>query len=239
MKLFILINAKTLETIGTIIVSDVHKFIKIMNEELLNILEKVKTLYQKYGIKSVTMDDVSRELGISKKTLYQYVKDKNELVEMVVNLELETSIRQFSQVLNGELNAIEELFEVQKIVDYLVQKHNPSQEYDLKKYYPDTYKKIIKTRRDRMYCNILSNISKGKQQGVYRENLNEEIIAKDYVMRFENAVDCEIFTDEEKSSRTVFNELFIYHIRGIANEKGIKILEQKLKDLENNLQKIR
>lgn len=210
-----------------------------MNDELKNILEKVQTLYKKYGIKSVTMDDISRELGISKKTLYQYVKDKNELVEMVIDLELETNICLFRSVLKNDLNAIEELFEVHKLVNTLVRNQNASEEYDLKKYYPDIYKKVIKTRRERMYCNVLDNIKKGKTEGLYRENLNEEIIAKSYVMRIENAVDSEIFTPEEKNSVTLFFEMFIYHIRGIANEKGIKVLEEKLKELEvNNIQKM-
>ena len=210
-----------------------------MNEELVNILEKVRSLYKKYGIKSVTMDDVSRELGISKKTLYHYVKDKTELVELVVDLDLETNIERFGKVCSGELNAIEELFEVQKIVNLMVRNQNPSEEYDLKKYYPDTYRKIIKVRRERMYCKILENIKKGKLQGLYRANLNEEIIAKSYVMRIENAVDSEIFTAEEKNSAELFFEMFVYHIRGIANEKGIQILENKLKELEvNNVQKM-
>ena len=60
-----------------------------MNEELKNIAKKVNQLFTRYGIKSVTMDDISRELGISKKTLYQHVKDKTELVELIVDNEFE------------------------------------------------------------------------------------------------------------------------------------------------------
>ena len=69
-----------------------------MDLELTNILKKVKSLYQKYGIKSITMDDVSRELGISKKTLYQYVADKNDLVNKVVEDELCTREELFAEI---------------------------------------------------------------------------------------------------------------------------------------------
>ena len=206
----------------------------IMNDELVTILTKVKSLYSKYGIKSVTMDDVSRELGISKKTLYQYVKDKTELVEKIVELEIEKYGCFFEELLSKKLNAIEELFEVQRMVARMLREHNPSQDYDLRKYYPELYAKVLKIRRERMYNNILCNLKKGKADGLYRSELNEEIIAKIQLLRVETTFDTEIFTIEEIISTKVFFEIFIYHIRGIANEKGIEVLEQKLKELENN-----
>jgi len=205
-----------------------------MHEDLIHILTKVKVLYNKYGIKSVTMDDVSRELGISKKTLYQFVKDKTELVEKIVELEIDNYGCFFDLLLSKDLNAIEELFEVQKMITRMVREHNPSQDYDLRKYYPELYTKIVKIRRERMYNNILSNLKKGKNDGLYREELNEEIIAKIQLLRMETTFDTEIFTIEEIMSAKVFYEIFIYHIRGIANEKGIELLDKKLKELENN-----
>ena len=180
------------------------------------------------------MDDVSRELGISKKTLYQYVKDKTELVEKIVELEIEKYGCFFEELLSKKLNAIEELFEVQRMVARMLREHNPSQDYDLRKYYPELYAKVLKIRRERMYNNILCNLKKGKADGLYRSELNEEIIAKIQLLRVETTFDTEIFTIEEIISTKVFFEIFIYHIRGIANEKGIEVLEQKLKELENN-----
>ena len=117
-----------------------------MHEELINILNKVKVLYSKYGIRSVTMDDVSRELGMSKKTLYQYVKDKTELVDKIVDLEIDRYGCFFDSLSSQNLNAIEELFEVQKIVSKMLREHNPSQNYDLRKYYPEQYDKILKIK---------------------------------------------------------------------------------------------
>ena len=205
-----------------------------MNEELKNILIKVGCLYKKYGIKSITMDDVSRELGISKKTLYQYVQDKNELVSLVIGLAMEHQVVFFNELYGKGLNAIDELFEVNKMVLQMIKSHNPSEEYDLKKYYPDQFQKIHKIRRDEIYRHIMSNLKKGKEEGLYRVELNEEIIAKVQLMRIENTFDNQIFTDDELLSPKAFLEIFIYHIRGIANDNGIKILEQKLRELESN-----
>lgn len=188
----------------------------------------------KYGIKSVTMDDVARELGISKKTLYQYVNDKNELVQKVVEMEISEKAKDFSKLNCPGLNAIEEVFEVHKSVLKMLKDYNPSTEYDLRKYYPELYAQVIKVRRERVYNNILSNLIKGKSEGLYRPELNEELIAKLQLSRVEAAFDDKIFTQDELLSPKLFLEMFIYHIRGIANEKGLKVLDQKLKELENN-----
>ena len=205
-----------------------------MNEELKNLLSKVRCLYMKYGIKSVTMDDVARELGISKKTLYQYVNDKNELVQKVVEMELSDKAEDFSKMNCPGLNAIEEIFEVHKMVQQMLKDYNPSTEYDLRKYYPDLFAQIVKVRRDRIYNNTMANLLKGKAEGLYRTELNNELIAKLQLSRVEAAFDDNIFTQDELLSPKLFLEMFIYHIRGIANEKGLLVLEQKLKEVENN-----
>src|ERR1035437_4149972 len=154
-----------------------------MNEELKNILVKVGCLYKKYGIKSITMDDVSRELGISKKTLYQYVQDKNELVAQVIDLGVENQIAIFNELFCKGLNAVDELFEVNKMVAQMVKQHNASEDYDLKKYYPDQYQKMHKIRREEIFGHILANLKKGKEEGLYRVEMKEEIIAKVQLMR--------------------------------------------------------
>jgi len=205
-----------------------------MNEELKNLLSKVRCLYMKYGIKSVTMDDVARELGISKKTLYQYVNDKNELVQKVVEMELSDRGEGFSKMNCPDLNAVEEIFEVHKLIQQMLKDYNPSTEYDLRKYYPNLFTQVVTIRRERIYNNTLANLIKGKAEGLYRAELNNELIAKLQLSRIETAFDDKIFTQDELLSPKVFLEMFIYHIRGIANEKGLTVLEKKLKELENN-----
>lgn len=188
----------------------------------------------KYGIKSITMDDVARELGISKKTLYQYITDKTDLVKKVVDLEIEEKAVDFSKMNCPGLNAIEEIFEVHKMVRQMLKDYNPSTEYDLRKYYPDLYNQVVKVRRERIYNNTVANLEKGKAEGLYRKELNNEIIAKLQLSRIETAFDDKVFTQEELLSPKLFLEIFVYHIRGIANEKGLQVLEKKMKELENN-----
>jgi DNA-binding XRE family transcriptional regulator len=208
-----------------------------MNEELKNILLKVRELYMKYGIKSITMDDVARELGISKKTLYQFVTDKDDLVGKFIDNEMALRQEEICKCFGKGFNSIEELFEISIFMNKLVRDQNPATEHDLKKYYPQHFQKTIKARREGIYNYILQNLKKGIKEGLYRKDMDIEIIAKLYLSRTENNQLNELFTVEEFTSLKPFIEVLSYHIRGIATEKGILVLEKKVKELENAYKK--
>jgi TetR/AcrR family transcriptional regulator, cholesterol catabolism regulator len=203
-----------------------------MIDDLKNILLKVRELYRKYGIKSITMDDVARELAISKKTLYQFVADKDDLVGKYIDYEIDLRQEEICKCFNTGFNAIEELFEISVFMNRMMKDQNPVTEHDLRKYYPHHYQKTVKTRRDRMYNYIVLNLKKGKEEGLYRYDMSEEVIAKLYLSRSENIHTNELFTVEEFTSTKLFIELLTYHVRGIATEKGIIVLEKKIKELE-------
>ena len=168
-----------------------------MNDELVNILQRVRSLYRKYGIRSVTMDDVSRELGISKKTLYQYVRDKDELVRKTVELELTSQQDHFIESCRESLNAIEEIAEIARCINYMLKEYSAVTEYDLKKYYPDLYNKLRDVRRARILKFILDNLVKGKNEGLYRANLNVEILSKLSLSHIDSMFESEIITITE------------------------------------------
>jgi AcrR family transcriptional regulator len=209
-----------------------------MNAELNNILDKVRELYTKYGIKSITMDEVAAELGISKKTLYQHVTDKEDLVSKFIDNEIEIRQKQICECFKAGYNAIEELFEISLYMNKLMREQNPATEHDLKKYYPEQYQKIVKVRRERMYSYILLNLKKGKGEGLYRNEMDDEVIAKLYLSRSESMPVSTLYTVEELTSIKIFVELLTYHIRGIATQTGIKELEKNIrKFLSDNLNK--
>lgn len=208
-------------------------YICTVNEELKKILAKVRELYTKYGIKSITMDDVARELGISKKTLYQYVTDKNDLVGKFIDNEISVRQEEICKCFRIGYNAIEELFAISLFMNKLMRNINTVTDYDLKKYYPLHYHKAMTARREGIYNYILVNLKKGVNEGLYRQEMNKEIIAKLYLWRSENIHFDELFTMEEFTSQKLFIELLNYHVRGIATNKGIKILENKLTEMQN------
>jgi DNA-binding XRE family transcriptional regulator len=208
-----------------------------MNEELKNIMEKVRELYMKYGIKSITMDDVASELSISKKTLYQYVTDKDDLVGKFIDNEIEIRQEEICKCFRIGFNAIEELFEISILMNKLIRDQNPATEHDLKKYYPQHFQKIVSARMEGIYNYILLNLKKGIKEELYRKELNKEVIAKLYLWRSENTNLKDLLPVEEFTSIKLFIELLKYHVRGIATEKGIIVLEKKIKELETAYKK--
>ncbi|MBC7125567.1 MAG: TetR/AcrR family transcriptional regulator [Bacteroidales bacterium] len=147
-------------------------------------------LYAKYGIKSITMNDVARHLGISKKTLYKYVNDKYDLVGKVIDFEIELFKRGWPVL----KNAIEDLLIVSKILNQRMKEINPSTIYDLRKYYPQHYEKLTMARRKKMFENVIANIKKGQEEGLYRTDLDQRIIAMLQISRVENTVDNDLFS---------------------------------------------
>ena len=203
-------------------------------KSLKNILLKVRELYMKYGIKSITMDDVARELGISKKTLYQYVTDKDDLVGKFIDNEIALRQEEICKCFRVGFNAIEELFEISIFMNKLMRDQNPATEHDLKKYYPHHYQKIVKTRREGIFNYILLNLKKGKKEGLYREDMNEEIIAKLYLSRAESIHLNDLFTVEEFTSIKAVYGTFDLSYSWNCNRKRNYCFGKKIKRIRNN-----
>ncbi len=195
---------------------------------------KVCELFKTYGIKSVTMDDVARELGISKKTLYQYFKDKSELVGIILQKEFEEKAKQFAEAMDNKANAIEEVFGYFRVQMELLVNHKPSFIYDLKKYYPIHFEEFNKRKTGRMMDSVLKNLKRGKKEGLYRKDLDEEIITKMHIARIESIMSSGLFSFEEIISPLFFSEAFKYHLFGIVSEKGRKILNKNIDNIIGN-----
>ncbi len=202
-----------------------------MNEKRLEIIEKVSELYDKYGIRSVTMDDVVHEMGISKKTLYQYFSDKTELVSAVMDSAYEKRKNNMVNALEGKENAVVEMLAYYGLQMRMIKDHKPTVIYDLRKYYPEIYAKVTERKRNHIYESVHLNLKWGKQEKLYRDNINEEIIARLNLMRVEAIMTSGIFSHEEIMAPEFFKEIFTYHMYGIVNDNGRKILEQNLDKL--------
>jgi len=168
---------------------------------------------------------------------YQYFADKEDLVTKIIDHEIELRNKEFDKVFSSNLNAIDELFEVNRLMIEMLKEYSPATEYDLKKYYPALYERINQIKSRRMYELVLLNMKKGKEQGIYRQEMNEEVIARMHVSRIMNMPENSMFSRDELFSPAVILEGFIYHIRGISNQQGLEILEKNLKKLnESNKQ---
>lgn len=203
-----------------------------MSEKKLEIVQKVCELYRQFGIRSVTMDDVVQELGISKKTLYQYFKDKTDLVLAVMEYDFETKSKEYQACFNDQINAVEELINYSLIQLKIIVDHKPTLIYDLKKYYPSVFNHFNKLKREQIYNGLLSNLKRGKKEGLYRADINAEMIARLNLVRMEGLMSTKFFKQEEIISRDFFKEILKYHAYGIVNEEGRKILELNIDKLK-------
>ena len=201
-----------------------------MNQETENILQRVCTLYNKYGIKSVTMDDVSRELGISKKTLYEHFRDKEELVSLVFESERNNVLKDLCSINDVALNAIQELFLINKYFSERIRDYNPNVDFDLRKYHFPVFEEHKKKVIENMYSHIVANLERGIKEKLYRTDFNPDFIARLHVSRIVSMQQSEVFTREEILAKSTHVELIIYHVRGISTPEGIKILEKELKN---------
>ena len=192
------------------------------------ILKKTGYIFLKLGFKSVTMDDIASELGISKKTIYKYFKNKEELVdETTIHLH-ETMHQSVVCICEKGFNAIQENFEIKKMFKDLLKNSDDSPMYQLKKYYPKTYVKIMEKEFSMFKDCILNNIEKGINEGLYRKDMDTELTAKFYFSLAMSVHDATFYTYNKNTLNKLETNVLEYHTRAIATEKGLQILKEQL-----------
>lgn len=198
------------------------------------ILDEAAKVFWKYGVKSVTMDDVARHLAISKKTLYQYVADKGDLVLKVLNATSDRFHKEIAAIQATGLNAIDEMLAIASYIAQETAAFHPSIYYDLAKYYPEACRIMDRGKQVDVVRQITENMEKGIREGLYRDDIHVPLLAKLYVVRFDQAMTAEIGQLMGRYSLAEMNwELFRYHIRGIASKKGLDYLEKKVTKEQN------
>ncbi len=198
-----------------------------MEEQKIKYLNQILALFMKYGIKSVTMDDIAKELGVSKKTLYKYFKDKNAIVSTLMKMDLNSEMQKLSSLTNSSTNAIEETFAFSQVLIEKLKTVNPSLMYDLEKYHPKAWSLFINHKRVDVFNCIRANIERGIDEGFYVSIINAEVVAKLYSEKIDLIFNQEIFPLGKFSVEEVYTEMIEYHLRGIVNEKGRQYLIEK------------
>lgn len=194
------------------------------------ILEGTEGLFMKYGIRSVTMDDIARHLSVSKKTLYQHFADKDELVYKMSELYLERSFRQYDQIAQTSINSIEELSKISACMKHDLENLNPSMLYDLQKYHPKSWALYTEHKVKIISQSVMRNIRQGISDGYYRPEIKAEIMAITRLILIEAAFNPELFPKDRFNFVEVQTQLFELFVHGMCTEKGKK-LYQKYKEV--------
>lgn len=202
-----------------------------MKEAILN---KSLKMFVNHGFKSITMDDIAKEMGISKKTIYQHFESKNDLVAATVDYVFDSAMCRMKEIAETTETPIHEHFDMKNCVGDLFG-HNiqPSAIYQFNKYYPDLAKKIEKKRHDNFESTIIKNLEDGVRLGYYREEIDIQFIGRVFFMSSSSFLKEDIF-EELLKTKTIeeLNTKFLeYHLRGIVTPKGLDVLEQILKKL--------
>ena len=207
---------------------------EVDNEKLIEVVVSALDLFMKFGIKSLTMDDVARKLGMSKKTLYQFVTDKKDLVNKGMMLCLEEEQFVLTQVSNDSENAIDELMGFTRFVNSRLSDLHPSVMYDIQKYHPDSWAMMQDHNQIFKRNSILENTKRGIKEGLYRKNLNPEIITSLYMLMMDGFFQSEETFGKDVRLEDLHLEMIKYHVRGVSNEEGIFVLKEFLSKEENN-----
>jgi len=184
------------------------------------ILVQTFNLIMKYGIKSVSMDDISKGIGISKKTIYQHFENKRSLLASVVDDHIAKDETEMSALIDSSSNAIEEMVLIAKHVLTFLRGMSPSMMFDTKKYYPEIWHKVEEEHFTFIRNTVKANILRGQKEGLYLEDGNAEIISLLYVRQTLALADEEIFPLSKFDRMELFKTMVTYHVRGLMSTEG-------------------
>ena len=191
-----------------------------------NIIQTSHDLFMRYSIKSITMDDIAKALSISKKTIYQYFKDKNDLVLHVTRAHLEEEKLEIQTIKENSSNAIEILIEESLCLRRNITDMNPSLLFDLKKYHHQAWALYLESKEKVYVRSLRETLERGVQQGLFRPEIDPEILAILRVEQIEMSLENFTYPRNKFEFKEVQTQLFDHFLNGLVSEKGRKLLKK-------------
>jgi len=196
------------------------------------ILEKAHELFMRYGIRSVSMDDIAAQLGMSKKTLYHDYTDKEELVDAVLSTVLEKNRNECFEDKSSAENAIHEVFQAFEMTQEMFSNMNPAIVFDLEKYHPAVFKKLQNHKKVFLYQVIRENLERGIREGLYRPEMDVDTLTRFRIESMMLAFNSEIFPNNRTHLAMIQEEILEHFLYGLATVKGQRLI-QKYKQQKN------
>jgi AcrR family transcriptional regulator len=201
------------------------------NKRFLELIEPIKELFYAYGLKNLSMDDLSNKLGISKKTLYTFVKNKEELVEKVFLDEESEIMRMSGEIDKYPVNAIEKLLKISQLVNEETKRINPMISFEMKKYYSRIFEAYVERKRRFVFEGMKINIRQGIEEKIYRDDINIDLVATIYLNSFVELHNSDICKILDINFIQFFEVLFENHIRAISTPAGLAYFESRKKEI--------
>lgn len=201
------------------------------DSQLENMLIQIKGLFFEFGIKNLSMDEISRKLGISKKTLYRYVKSKEDLIEKMFEYEIKSSEVIFKLIGESNVNAIETLFKVSLSVYQEMKRFNPMLMFELRKYYNTLFEAYHARKFVQISKLMRLNLIQGIKEGIYREDVNLDAVVALYMNYMIEIHRSDRFEIVNVSYDELFSVMFENHIRAIATVEGVEYFEKRKNEI--------
>ena len=199
------------------------------------IIAEATHLFLRLGIRSVSMDEIATQLGISKKTVYQHFEDKDQLVDRVLEEQIKLMQAEALHTVESSSNAIEEIFNTMDMMVKHSRNMNPMVLFDLQKYHFGSFQKFGAHKNDFLFNIILNNLKKGVEERLYRSDINIEILAKFRLETLMIGFNMEAFPTDKFNVTEVSLVIIENFLYGLATEKGFNMIESyKLKRKEHN-----
>ncbi|MBX3241152.1 MAG: TetR/AcrR family transcriptional regulator [Chitinophagaceae bacterium] len=190
---------------------------------------KAQDLFLKYGIRSISMDEIASQLGISKKTIYQYYADKDDLVMTVIDAMLADNEGECFNTHKLSENPVHEIFVALNMMQDLLKVMNPTIVYDLQKYHPAAYKKLSDHQNKFLYRLIVENLEEGKKQQLYRPEMDIDMIARFRLVSVFMMFNPDFTSSLRKHTLVaIMEEITIHFLYGITTSKGQKLIQKYL-----------
>ncbi len=196
------------------------------------VLKTAMDMFFRYGVKRVTMDDISREMGISKKTIYQKFKDKDDIIENLISLMLAENLKEIEHISAIAKDPVHEVIETGKYLSKVFSCINPVFIYEIKRYYPKAWKKLEHFKAKHIMHVLESNLKKGIELKIYRGDLNIPLMAHYRLKQFDLAFEPGAFPVDKLSLGEIQVQLLDHFLHGITTIKGHKLIN-KYKELQD------
>ncbi len=196
------------------------------------ILAEAERLFWKFGVRSVTMEEIAKQLGISKKTIYQHFSDKEQILYQVIQHKTSRNQSEMECMVTDTANPVEEILNVLNMMQKNADQISPNLLMDIKRYYPQAFSLFRQYKEGQIMRSILENIQKGILQGLYRADINPAILARLRVEQIELAFNHDLFPSDQYSMHDVQAELIHHFVRGMLTEEGFDVYNQYVKKVK-------
>ncbi len=201
------------------------------NEFFMEVKERILTaaeeLFMQYGFRSISMDDIAKHISVSKKTIYQFFEDKDEIVNITVRRHFEKEKEVCNhQVFCNASNAVEEMVKVAKLIKLNTLNINPAIIFDLQKYHPKAWQILQDFKQDFILHSIVRNLKQGIEEGLYRPDIDVDVLARLRLEEVQMGFDSSIFSPVKFNAYQTHMQLLEHFIRGIVTDKGLALFDQ-------------